>query len=142
MSQSRTMTAMLAGVVLLGGATAWAAGGAQPLPQPTPGGRVDPRPPTPVTASVRVTPPTVLIDTAVTIDVTLAGGPPLVAGGSRLQPVYTLTATKLATTAPPGRSAPPAGGGERVVIAARARTEPLRWTPRAAGTYNLYLVVE
>jgi hypothetical protein len=98
------------------------------------------RAPAPVTVTLRVTPPTVLIDNPVTIDVTIAGGPPLVAGGRRLHPVYSLTASKVATEprAPAGSTA--AGG--RVVVATRVRTEPLRWTPRVAGTYNLQLVVE
>lgn len=143
MSQAWKTTAVLAGVLALASATAWAAGGVQPqpLPQPSPGGP-SPRRPAPVSVSIRVTPPTVKIDNPVTIHVGLTGGPPLVAGGAVLHPVYSLTAIRRLTTAPAGRSAPPAGGGERTVVATRARTEPLTWRPVTAGTYDLQLVVE
>lgn len=141
MSHAWKTTAMLTAVLALASTTAWAAGGMQPQPQPAPG-RPDPRLPAPVTVSLRVTPPAVRIDNPVTVDVTIAGGPPLVAGGAVLHPVYTLTATRLITAAPPGRTAPPAGGGVRREVATRVRTEPLRWTPNEAGAYNLQVVVE
>jgi hypothetical protein len=133
MSHTWTTTAILTGLLTLASATAWATGGIQPQPQPQPTpGRTDPRTPTPVSVALRATPPTeAKVAAPVTIDVTVSGAP-LVAGATRIHPVYTFTATKREGAIEiVDRNVPP-----------RSRTVPLTWRPKEQGRWALQVIVE